>query len=108
MKEKLKIFMDNILKFVKEKRNYCIIGAIAILVILAIISIFVIINKDDGNYSGNLINNGFAVNSGKWTYYIKQDGIYKVNSNGDKIEKILNGTMSYLNLDGKYLYFVSD
>jgi len=106
MKEKIKIFKDYSLKFIKEKRNYCIMGAIAILVILAIISIFVIMSKDVEIYSGNLINDGFAVTSGKWTYCIKQDGIYKVNLKGDKTEQISSGTISYLNLEGKYLYFV--
>ena len=97
---------DCFLKFLKEKRIYCIIASIAVLMIFAISSIFIIMNKDSNNYSGNLMNNGFAVNLGNWTYYIKQDGIYKVNSNGTKIEKVLESNVFYLNSDGNYLYFV--
>jgi len=105
MKNKINTIKDIILKFINEKRNYCIIGAIAVIVVFAVISIFIIMPKDVINYPGNLINNGFAANSGKWTYFIKQDGIYKVNSKGDNIERVSEAIVSYLNSDGRYLYF---
>ncbi len=108
MKEKFKFLKDNVFKFIKEKRSYCIIGAIAILVMLAIILIFIFTSKDVKNLSGNLINDGFALELRNKVYYLKNDGIYKTNSKGDEAERVFEGTALYLNSDGKYLYFVED
>jgi len=106
MKEKFEVFKEFIFKFIKEKRIYCIIGAIAVFIILAVSSIFIIVNKNVDNFSGNLFNKGFAVSLGKWTYYIKDDGIYKVNSNGSNIQQVLSSKASYLNVEKKNLYFI--
>jgi len=106
MKEKLNFFKDSVLNFIKERKFYCIIGAAILLVLLTIILICAYAPKSVNNFSGNLINNGFALKIGNKIYYLKQDGIYKTNSDGDKKDRIFEGTTLYLNSDGKYLYFV--
>lgn len=99
---------DYFLNIFKEKKSYFIIGAIAILFILATILIFIFMSKNVNNFSGNLMNGGFAVKIGDYTYYLKQDGIYNVNSKGNKIESVLQTTASYLNSAGKFIYFIEN
>lgn len=106
MKEKFKFLKDSIFNFIKEKRMYCIVGAASLVVLLTIILIVIFAPKNVNNFSGNLINDGFALEVGNKVYYLKQDGIYKTNSDGSKKERVFEGTVLYLNSDGKYLYFV--
>ena len=105
MKEKFKFLKDSIFNFIKERKVYCISGAAILLVLLTIILIVIFAPKDVNNFSGNLINDGFALKLGNKIYYLKQDGIYKTNSDGSKKERVFEGTALYLNSDGKYLYF---
>lgn len=97
---------DYFLSIFKEKKSYCIIGVIALLVILAIMIVVILMPKNVENFSGNLINNGFALKLGNKIYCLKQDGIYKTNSEGDEAQRIFEGSALYLNLDGKFIYFI--
>lgn len=98
----MKISKENICNYIKEKKMYFII-ALTIAIILLVLAI-VMFGKKEENYVGNLINNGFVVQKGKWKYYAKEDGIYKENTKETK--KISEDIAKYLNIEGKYLYFL--
>lgn len=98
----MRISKGNIIKFMKENKIYFII-ALTIVIILLVLAI-VIFGKKEKNYVGNLINNGFVTRKGKWVYYTEEDGIYKENTKETK--KISEDIAKYLNIEGKYLYFL--
>lgn len=109
MREKFVNLKNKFISFIKNNKILSIIvGAI----ILAIIITIIICSKQEiGNTNGNLINLGFSVQKGNWTYYLGfkdsiNDGIYRINTSGSKKEKISDDYGMYLNKCGNYLYYI--
>jgi len=104
---------DSALKFLKEKK-IVVIAAVGIILLLIIIGLGISnMGKKQGNTVGNLNNYGFVVEDGSWVYYLRFDGdeddpegIYKVQKNGNKKERVTSDYGFYLNVDGGYLYYV--
>ena len=110
MKEKIINLKNKFIELIKNNKIVSIVIAAFILIILIVI-IVVCSKTQEGNTSGNLINLGFSVQKGGWTYYLGfkdsiNDGIYKINSSGSKKEKISDDYGLYLNKSGNYLYFI--
>jgi len=103
------------LKFIQEKKGI-FIAAIVVVLLLVIVGIGLssMTTKAQGNTVGNLRNYGFVAEGGSWVYYLKFDGystpegIYKVQKNGDKKEKVTSEYGVYINVDGGYLYFADE
>lgn len=95
---------ESIFNFVKSKKIYFIVALV--LMILLILLVLFITNRKEKNNIGNLINNGFVTKTGNWIYYAKEDGIYKIKS--DNTKKISERKSLYLNIEGKYLYFIEE
>ncbi len=110
MKEKIVKLKNKFIELIKKNKILSIIIAALILIILVVI-IVVCTRTQEGNTTGNLINLGFSVQKGGWTYYLgfsdsTNDGIYKINSSGNKKEKISDDYGLYLNKSGNYLYYI--
>ncbi|HWQ58524.1 MAG TPA: DUF5050 domain-containing protein [Clostridia bacterium] len=62
-----------------------------------------------GNSPGNLLNGGVAAGQGDWIYFRGSDGIYKMKSDGSKIDRICDAKKaSYINVSGEWLYYWID
>lgn len=84
-------------------------GLIIIITIMVVSSCFK--ETKNGNSAGNSNNLGIAVQDGKWIYYIDIDGdeevgICKVKTNGKKSEKVIEGSISHLNIVNNYIYCI--
>lgn len=110
MKDKLVNLKNKVVEVIMENKRLSIIIAVALIVI--IMAIILLSNRATiGNTSGNLNNSGFSVKDGNWIYYLgyntgNSDGIYRVNSNGNKKEKIVDDCGYYLNKSGNYIYYI--
>lgn len=99
--------MKDQIKYFTFKNIHMII--ISILIIIAVISIITAGSKiKTGNTNGNLYNMGFSVKKNNNIYILNsmEAGIYKINKNGDKKEKITNEEAAYLNILGKNIYYL--
>lgn len=115
LKNKVVEFITNVKNkvcaFVLAHKTLSIIIAVALIIII-ILGIVIICSKEEiGNTSGNLNNSGFSVEKNGWVYYLgiknnNTDGIYKVKTNSNKIDKISSDYGLYLNKSGKFIYYL--
>lgn len=94
---------------VKNKKVSIILAVVLFVLILGLIIVCNI--KSTENTTGNLNNLGFSVQSGNWIYYLGYDegisnGIYRVEENGARKEKIDDSYGYYLNKSGRYIYYL--
>ena len=113
MKDKIINLKNKIFSLIKmNKKVSIIVLTVLVALIVLIIAMAIIFNrKEIGNTSGNLNNSGFSVQKGNWVYYLglkdsNTDGIYKVNVDSDKKEKVSSDYGLYLNKSGDYLYYL--
>jgi len=62
---------------------------------------------DMGNSSGNIASGGLAAIQGEWIYFFGGDGLYRKMIDGSNEEKLTDGNLSYINVDGDIIYFTS-
>ena len=109
--EKLLQIKDTVIDLIKINRSLFLRILAVLIVIITIIVITSVFKKDEvGNTAGNLnFNYGISAEAGKWTYYMEFDdnepsGIYRVKTNGEKTQKIIDGYYLYLNVLDNYIY----
>lgn len=112
--------MENIMNFISKIKNLVINNKKIVYTILAaiilIIALVVIISCIKGNDNKTICdtnNKKMAEQEGKWIYYIAIDndelsGINKVKTNGKKTEKIYEGKVQCLALNGNYIFFIEE
>lgn len=101
---------DKIVNIYQTKKKIVLISILLIILIIIALIICSIITKPK-NINNNLNNMGFVSNKGSYIYYIgfkddNIDGIYKAKLNGENKEKINDGYCYYLNVEGKYIYYI--
>lgn len=73
------------------------------------ISISLKIPEKGGNTSGNISNFGYAAPAGEWSYVsLDNSGLYKIKNDDSKRIKLLEPTVSCLNIYGDWIYYVND
>ncbi len=62
-----------------------------------------------GNTSGNISNSGYAAPAGEWSYVsLDNSGLYKIKNDDSQRIKLLEPTVSCLNIYGDWIYYVND
>lgn len=95
---------------IKKNKNIIniLIVAIPLFIIIFLITIFGKENKN--NFYWNLYNYGFVTKAKNEIYFLgyseqSAKGIYKIDKN-NKINKVFDKVVSYLNVENKYIYYV--
>lgn len=90
-----------------------IMRALAVLIIIIAIIVLMVCfkGKKHVNSFANSNNKGIAAQDGKWIYFVDFDddepaGIKKIKQNGKKAEKVVDGSMAYLNISNGYIYCI--
>ena len=112
MKEKFMSKINSIKRFICDNKSFyfkILAGIIIFVTFIVIISCFK--GTKYGNSVGNINNQGIAVQSGKWIYYVEMDnnepiGIARTKTNGKKTEIVAEGKMYGLNIVDNYIYCV--
>lgn len=113
MKEKLINLKNTVVNFYKANKKIVLI-ALAVILVLIIALIIGTGKEEYGNTYGNLRNKGIVATKGNQIYYVafdegNVDGIYKAKKNGkEKSEKVSSEYGYYLNIVGKYMYYISE
>ena len=113
MKEKLINLKNTVVNFYKANKKIVLI-ALAVILVLIIALIIGTGKEEYGNTYGNLRNKGIVAAKGNQIYYVafdegNVDGIYKAKKNGkEKSEKVSSEYGYYLNIVGKYMYYISE
>ncbi len=99
-----------------DKRRKILIGIAIPLVILIIILIWYLCTRvrfnDDyvnGNTAGNLYNQGLFCESNGTVFFANPDDdnkLYSMNPDGSNLKKLCNDTVSFINADSHYIYYV--
>lgn len=94
------------------KNNKNIINILLVIIPLFTIIILILIfgRENKNNFYWNLYNYGFTAKAKEETYFLgysgqSAKGIYKIDEK-NKINKVINKVVSYLNVEGKYIYYV--
>lgn len=99
----------------KVKKEYLIIGVIALVFLACLISVMLSSNKKVGNTIGNIRNYGYACLDGKYIYYLAPNedstavGIFKIKKDGtgDKKELFMEDLdVISINVSNGYIYFI--
>lgn len=64
-----------------------------------------------GNSASNIANDGIAASQGSFVYFASSGSdaaIYKMRKDGSDITKVINGTASYLNVAGDWIYYITN
>jgi len=57
-----------------------------------------------GNTSGNIANGGIAAIQGDWIYY-RNNGIWKIRTDGTEKQKLTDDIVAYINVIGDWIYY---
>lgn len=99
------------------KKNFIIVGILLLILIGAVgFTFYYFQNKTyynsdfvNGNSAGNLYNGGLFCEKNGTVYFANPDDLYRLysmDSKGSNLKKLSNDSVSYINVDDHYIYYV--